>query len=235
MSILFCDIYSKAIALFNDPKITKAYETNTVQFDKLMYTFLQDSIAIFTNPSLIAMKLQNYKEPKGTMEIFDGDGESNSFELSESFEILDNSKYVYIENQSIVEGTLDKELRTITFPDVLPEGQQYAFEQYYVGEFTDNFGGTNRMVPGIDKLVKEEVKDILARLLVKTWSESQRNDLLDIRGLMTDGDFKLMGNDRILKSKDQWVAQLEDEVLRLQNKLAWNIRFMNSSKNLGRG
>ena len=30
MSILFSDIYKKAIALFDDPKITKAYKTNEI-------------------------------------------------------------------------------------------------------------------------------------------------------------------------------------------------------------
>lgn len=32
MGILFSDIYTKAIALFDDPKITQAYKTNIVQF-----------------------------------------------------------------------------------------------------------------------------------------------------------------------------------------------------------
>ena len=50
MSILFSEIYSKAIALFDDPKVTVAYETNTMQFQKIMYTFLQNAIGQFTNP-----------------------------------------------------------------------------------------------------------------------------------------------------------------------------------------
>ena len=52
---------------------------------------------------------------------------------------------------------------------------------------------------------------------------------------MQDSDFKLTGNDRVLKSKNLWVDQLDTEILQLQNKLAWNIRFMNGSQKIGRG
>ena len=58
-----------------------------------------------------------------------------------------------------------------------------------------------------------EVKDILARLLVKSWAESERNLLLDIRNIMQDSDFKITGNDKILNAKNAWVDQLDSEIL----------------------
>ena len=70
MFISFNEIYTKAIALFDDPKITKAYNTNQIQFKKLMYTFLQNAIALFTNPVSIGTSLVNYAPPFGKMEIF---------------------------------------------------------------------------------------------------------------------------------------------------------------------
>ena len=48
MGILFSDVYRKAIALFDDPRITTAYETNPLQFNKIMYTYLQNAISMFT-------------------------------------------------------------------------------------------------------------------------------------------------------------------------------------------
>ena len=39
MSILFSEIYTKAVALFDDPQITKAYQFNRVLFEKKMYTY----------------------------------------------------------------------------------------------------------------------------------------------------------------------------------------------------
>lgn len=235
MSILFSDIYEKAIALFDDPKITIAYETNKIQFAKLMYTYLQNAIALFTNPASIGMRLSSYNPPKGIQEIFEGDGTNKTFTLDPDFVLTDNSLYSYIQNGEYVQGELNAENRTVTFPDVLPVGEQYAFEQYYIGEFTGNFTGLNSRTANGDALILGEIKDILARLLIKAWGEEERNLLLDIRNLMQDTDFKIMGNDRILRAKNAWIDQLDSEVLQLQNKLAWNIRFMNGSKNIGRG
>ena len=47
MGILFSEIYTKAVALFDDPQITKAYQFNRVLFEKKMYTYLQNAIAMF--------------------------------------------------------------------------------------------------------------------------------------------------------------------------------------------
>lgn len=236
MSILFSDVYKKAIALFDDPKITKAYMTNEIQFDKIMYTYLQNAISIFNNPLSISLRLASYNEPVGTMEVFEADGITNSFKLDDNFKIQDNSVYEYIEGKVIVTGILNKDNRTVTFPDILPEGQQYSFQQYYIGEFLDKFEDFNSNSIAIsNQMVQNMIKDILAKLLVKSWAEEERNFLLDIRNIMQDTDFKLMSNDKILSSKNKWLDQIDKEVMQYQNRLAWIIRFMGGSRNLGRG
>ena len=73
-------------------------------------------------------------------------------------------------------------------------------------EFTDDFKNFNSNQQGTDAVVVGYIKDILARLLVKAWGESERNMLLDIRNIMQDSDFKIMSNDRILKAKNEWIA-----------------------------
>ena len=235
MSILFTDIYKKAIALFDDPKITAAYKSNVVQFDKLMYTYLQNAIMMFNNPLAISIQLASQNLPVGTMCTFDADGINNTYTLDDDFEILDNSLYTYIEGDITVKGELNKENRTVTFPDILPEGQQYAVEQYFPGEFTGVFGKLNQYTNQGDNMVEQMVQNILARLLVKAWGEEERNMLLDIRNIMQDSDFKLTGNDKILTSKNAWINQLDSEVLQYQNRLAWMIRFMDGSRMIGRG
>lgn len=124
MSILFSDIYIKAIGLFDDPKITQAYKTNTVQFQKIMYSYFQNAISMFVNPLIIASRLTNYTEPKGIMEKFTSDGENKTFELDPEFEIIPNSSYVFTEGDLfITDGVvINQEERTVTFPDLLPEG-----------------------------------------------------------------------------------------------------------------
>ena len=235
MSILFSDIYTKAIALFDDPKITVAYQTNIIQFDKIMYTYLQNAISMFNNPVSVGMRLYMYNEPVGTMEIFEGDGENSTFVLDDKFEIKPNSEYCYIEGDIMVKGKLDIENRTVTFPDVLEEGQQYAFEQYYVGEFLDEFKDLNKNTRAGNSLIIGEIKDILARLLVRAWAENERNMVTEIRNVLQDSDFKLTSNASILNSKNKWIDQLDSEILQHQNRLAWNIRFMKGSMNIGRG
>ena len=235
MSILFSDIYTKAIALFDDPKITVAYQTNIIQFDKIMYTYLQNAISMFNNPVSVGMRLSMYNEPVGTMEIFEGDGENSTFVLDDKFEIKPNSEYCYIEGDIMVKGKLDIENRTVTFPDILEEGQQYAFEQYYVGEFLDEFKDLNKNTRSGNSLIIGEIKDILARLLVRAWAENERNMVTEIRNVLQDSDFKLTSNASILNSKNKWIDQLDSEILQHQNRLAWNIRFMKGSMNIGRG
>lgn len=96
MGILFSAIYDKAIALFDDPKVTRAYETNKLQFDKIMYTYLQNAISMFNNPLSVSLRLSKYNEPQGTMEVFEGNGVDKTFLLSTDFVIVDNSVYQYI-------------------------------------------------------------------------------------------------------------------------------------------
>lgn len=234
MGILFSDIYTKAIALFDDPRITKAYETDRVQFSKIMYTYLQNAISMFNNPLCVSLRLSEYNEPKGVMQVFTGNGKDNEFALEDEFVIQDNSVYMYMERDIVVQGSIDKEKHTVTFPDVLPEGKECAVEQYYVGEFTDDFSGLTKNDVGT-KAIIGYVKDILARLLVKAWGEEERNMLLDLRNLMQDSDFKIMSNDRILNSKNNWVNQLDTEICTYTGKLSWQIRFMSGSRRLGRG
>ena len=135
----------------------------------------------------------------------------------------------------MVKGKLDIKNRTVTFPDILEEGQQYAFEQYYVGEFLDEFKDLNKNTRAGNSLIIGEIKDILARLLVRAWAENERNMVTEIRNVLQDSDFKLTSNASILNSKNKWIDQLDSEILQHQNRLAWNIRFMKGSMNIGRG
>jgi len=222
--ISFAKIYSKAIGLFDDPKITIAYNTNLMQFYKLMYVYLQNSIALFNNPLSVVDLLSEYTEPNGQMEIFESDGVNNIFTLSEDFQIEDNSIYQYIAHGEKVTAVLDKENRTVTFSEVLPEGQEYSIEQYSIGKFKCDFttiGGTD----SIKRNIIQYSQDILARLLVKSWGESTRNFLLDIQNILTDSDFKLHSSSNALRPKNDWIDQLDTEILQYQNKLAWNIRM----------
>lgn len=240
MSILFSEIYNKAIGLFDDPKITQAYKTNTVQFQKIMYSYFQNAISMFVNPLVIASRLTQYDPPVGVMEKFVSDGQTKTFILDASFELRANSAYSFTEGDLFLNNGVDLNIeeRTVTFPDQLPEGQEYSIEQYFAGEFTGDFKNINYNTNKINNVAEGLVKDILARLLVKSWAENERNLLLDIRNIMQDSDFKIMDNSKILRAKNDWVDQLDTEVLQYQSRLAWMIRFAGgsiSNPGIGRG
>ena len=229
MGILFSEIYEKSIGLFDDPKITLSYKKNKIQFHKLMYTYLQNSISMFNNPARIGFLLSKYTAPKGTMEVFQGDGINSTFILDENFELIPNSDLGFYINGFEVNGKLNIENRNVSFDEILPEGQEYSFEQYFPGEFLDDFSTVSKSSEALFSIIGQ-IKDILARLLVKSWAEDQRNFLLDIQNLMTDTDFKISSNSGILNSKNNWVDQLNGEVLQMQNKLAWQIRFAQGNR-----
>ena len=227
MSVIipFQDIYAKAIGLFDDPKITTAYNSNLMQFYKLMYVYLQNSISLFNNPLSVVKLISDFEEPSGQMEIFESDGTRTVFTLDSEFQLKENAVYHYVANGEEVIATINKENRTVTFPYVLKEGEQYSIEQYCIGHFNCDFTAM-----GTSKLeqinIVNNIKDILARLLIKSWGENTRNFLLDIQNILTDSDFNVHSSANALRAKNGWIEQLDTEILQYQNKLAWNIRML---------
>lgn len=223
--ILFEEIYNKAIDLFDDPKIKKAYLSNKIQFSKLMYPYLDTAISLFTNPAAIGVELVNRDEPIGQMEIFDGDGITKTFKLS--FVPNENSLLQFTQNGKTVDAVYDKVENTITFPEISLEGQECSCEYYYTGAFLSNFSKVSNA--NMQEYVISTIEGILARLLVRCWAEYRRNFLLDIENILTTTDFNLHPASAALKSKNEWIHQLDQESNRMQTKLALTIRFAKNS------
>ena len=227
MSVIipFQDIYAKAIGLFDDPKITAAYNSNLIQFYKLMYVYLQNSISLFNNPLSVVKLISDFEEPSGQMEIFESDGVQAIFTLDSEFQLKENSVYHYVANGQTVNATINKKNRTVIFPDVLKKGEQYSIEQYCIGHFNCDF--TAMETSKLEQInIVNNIKDILARLLIKSWGENTRNFLLDIQNILTDSDFNVHSSANALRAKNGWIEQLDKEILQYQNKLAWNIRIL---------
>ena len=77
--ILFEEIYNKAVVLFDDPKITTAYEENKIAFCKHMYGFF-NNVSIY-EPVIIGQILSDVTNPIGQMEIFESNGTSSEFNV----------------------------------------------------------------------------------------------------------------------------------------------------------
>ena len=225
MAIMFNQIYDKAIGLFDDPKLKMAYDTNKMLFYKLMYPFLNNSFALFTNPLQVANELSDYTEPQGTMEIFESDGENTQFKLS--FIPDSNSIFQFLADGKKIDGEYNQENNTVTFSKKIEQGKEYSVEAYSCGCFNSDFKLTNKTTT--NNAIILQIEDILARFVVIAWGEKTRNFLLDIQNILTDTDFELHPNSQALKSKLAWLEQLHEEICRFQNKLGMTIRFSNSA------
>lgn len=72
--ILFEDIFNRAVNLFDDPDIQRAYELNPVEFSKTMRPYLINGLGMFANPTTVSSRFSDYTEAQGKLEVFDGDG-----------------------------------------------------------------------------------------------------------------------------------------------------------------
>ena len=218
--ILFTDIYKKAIGLFDDPKITHAYNTNKIVFDKYMYGYL--STTSIREPIIIAQIMSDTIDPKGETEIFEADGITKDFEYT--LDIPENSEIVFTENGKIVQAEIDVNNKIVHFPDVLPSGGTYSLEYYFAGAYIADFSHITSVEQSI-KDITTKVTNILARLIIISWAEETRDMLVDIQGLLRDTDFKSTPNNQILKAKTDWVQTLQHRNDYDQNKLSWQLRY----------
>ena len=219
--ILFEEIYNKAVVLFDDPKITTAYEENKIAFCKHMYGFF-NNVSIY-EPVIIGQILSDVTNPIGQMEIFDADGASSEFDVT--MNIPKNAIIMFYADGNICSGTYDAEHSTVTFDgEILPAGKEYGLEYYYPGSYNGDFSSISNDSLVIND-IEQKVKNILARLLVIAWAESVKNMLVDIQGILRDTDFKLTPNSQILSAKVKWIDDLYRQNLSEQNKLSWRIRY----------
>jgi hypothetical protein len=145
--------------------------------------------------------------------------------LSPNMTILTNTEGM------IVECEYNKDTKKVIFKgDTIDAGKEYGLEYYFPGKFNGDFT-TITSDPLVLKDIEQKVKNILSRLLVIAWSESVKNMLVDIQGILRDTDFKLTPNSQILSAKIKWVDDLYKQNIAEQNKLSWRIRY---SHNLGK-
>lgn len=219
--ILFEEIYNKAVVLFDDPKITTAYEENKIAFCKHMYGFF-NNVSIY-EPVIIGQILSDVTNPVGQMEIFESNGTSSEFDVE--MDIPENSIIMFYADGNICNGTYNAEDKTVAFEgNTLKEVKEYGLEYYYPGSYNGNFSSISND-DFVTNDIEQKVKNILARLLVIAWGESVKNMLVDIQGILRDTDFKLTPNSQILSAKVKWIDDLYRQNFAEQNKLSWRIRY----------
>ena len=218
--ISYKDIYKRAIKLFDDPIIQKAYVEDKVRFHKLMYPHLMNGLDLFNNPSSVSLALLDQTDPVGQLETLVGDG-GDTYTLT--ITPAEGSDMSYIVNGVYdKKASYDPENHTVTFSKVVPEGIPCSVEWYSCGCFNTDF--TSVQSPTMSaSAISAKVTDILARALVLNWATEEQNYLLDIKNILTDTDFKLYSPANSIRAKCEWVNKVQNDFDTLTNKFSWNL------------
>lgn len=229
--ILNTDIYERTVNLIDDPDINRAYLTNTIEFQRIMYNFLINGLSYFTAPIKVCDALAQQVAPDGETEVGVGDG-SKKYKLTMTipddaelmFSVYDYDQKKKKWNKTIVSGELDKQPDGVyaVFPSDVTDAEKYEVRWYTPGYFSANFPDMGKAMNGAS--LNNKIVEILARTTVIAWAEKEQNFLLDIRNLLNDTDFKLHSPANSLKTKIEWLESLRREIYSLQTKLDWDLR-----------
>ena len=220
--ILFKDIYARAINLFDDPDINRAYVEDVIKFEKMMYPHLINGIQLFKNPTKITWELFDQTAPQGKMEIFEG-SEAQNNQLTLGSTPVENSDVVVMINGQIDSGAVyNADTNSVTLSKEVGPTDEISVEWYYGGQFNSDFADAAApMIPA--GVISAKVVDILARALVVAWAEKNKNFILEIRNVLTDTDFKLYSPANSTQSKIAWVQDLRKDLDTMQTKLGWDL------------
>lgn len=217
--ILFEDIFNRAVNLFDDPDILRAYELNPVEFSKTMRPYLINGLGMFANPTTVSSRLSNYTEAQGRLEVFDGNGGA-SYTLSTT--PLDNAVMsFFIGKTPDPLAEYNPETNTVTFSRDVPNETPCSVEWYYAGEFAADFTGFSSNISFA--FIESRTKDILAHCLLLGWAENEKNFMLDIRNILTDTDFKLHSPANSVRAKTEWYQNIREGLNDLTQKLSWDL------------
>ena len=220
MALTFKSIYEKAINLFDDPIIQRAYVEDTVRWERLMYPHLENGINQFSNPTKIAYLLVDQKLPSGQVEVFDGNGTA-VYNVSADFVPEEGAEFSFrIGTQYDHAARYDNGV--VTFSREVPTGSKCGVEWYSPGQFNTDFKEAASPTTSA-AVIAYKVRDILARALVLSWATNEEDFLLDIRRNLNDTDFKLYSEANSIRSKVEWVNQLKFQLDSLTTKLAWDV------------
>ena len=218
--LAFKTIYDKAINLFDDPIIQKAYVEDTVRWEKLMYPYLENGIPLFINPTRISYLLVDQTPPKGKLDLFEGNNTATYYLTSTPEE---NSDFSFLINGVNDYGAVyEPSNNSVTFSKVVPEGNTCSVEWYYPGCFNTDF--SSAASPNVSaSVIAYRVKEILSRALVLNWATDEQNFLLDIKNVLTDTDFKVYSPANSVRAKVEWKNNIEKEFDTLMNNLGWEL------------
>lgn len=218
--LLFKDIYEKAINLFDDPIIKKAYVEDTVRWERLMWPHLENGINEFSNPTQIAYLLVDQIPPSGQVETFVGNG-GRTYNTDAGFVPAEGADFSFMIGKEYDRDAVYAN-GVVTFSKDVPTGTACSASWYFAGAFRTDFSAASSPTTSAG-VIEYKVKDILAHALLVAWASNERDFLLDIKNVLTDTDFKVYSPANSLRAKTEWVSRLKKEFDTQTNKLSWDV------------
>lgn len=208
MSTPYSNIYTRAINLLEDPRVTSAFESNPIDFFQIMYGYLDNAIPLFITPQAMQSKLSDRTEPTGQIELFNGDGINDTFVLSTTPSI--GAVFSFLADGSLVNGTYNSIGNEVVLDSIPSFGiDNVSIEWYDEGQFNQTL------------ISRQEL--ILALLLVQCWTEKEKNFLLDVRRLLSDTDFRLISEANSTNSKLNWFINAREHAETEMKKYSWDV------------
>lgn len=217
--ILFSEIFSRAVNLFDDPDIRQNYINNPAGFEMQMRPFLINGLNKFQYPTVITEKLTKYSDAQGKVETRNGDG-SKTYTLSSTPE--KGAAFSFKIGDEFVQAEYSSEGNKVTFPREIKAEETFSVMWYYAGAFTEDFTGLfGRGIP--DDAVMEKVKNILAHGVLSSWSDVEMNRAIEMRNIFSDSDLKFYSPANSAREKTNWHKQINCDMDTLVNDLNWMI------------
>ena len=222
MIILFSDIISKAINLFDDPDIRWLYANDPAGCMQFMRPYVLTAKDLFSYPTAIADRLSVYTDGEGKTEEIDGEN-TDTYVLSTT--PTADAVFSYKIGKEFVQGTYDRSTNSVTFPREVTENETCTVTWYYAGAFTGNFSNMFRSDFPVAPII-EKIKNILVYGTLSAWGENEKNRALEIRNLFSDSDLGFYSPASSAKAKVDWHNQMNRDMNTLVVELSW--RFMST-------
>lgn len=207
MASSFISIYNNAMSKLDDPILSKIYRENSQEFFRIMYQRIKTAIADFRTPATTVSKLVDRVEPVFYTELFDGDGETSSFEVTE---ITLNSNCIV---SALVDGSAVDVLSVVGNIVTLSSEPVLGTENVEISVYIDGY---------FNQTLSDQEEEILSLFVLKAWANKERNFLLDIRRLIGDKDFRLISEANSAREKNNWYNSIREEAEKKMVAFSWS-------------
>jgi hypothetical protein len=192
------------------------------EFQRTMLGFLMVGKDKFTTPTVITDKLCQMDAPVGYTESDNGDGTSTYVLNQRVAHEGVGVGFTYKIGKRYVFGQYDSTTNSVTFEEPVPPEEEWSVSWFYAGAFTADFSKDFTTDIPIDAVL-EKIITILAYGTLSAWGDKEVGNVLEVRNILTDHDFKMYSPANSARAKVEWRDQMNANMDTLVAELNWRI------------